>query len=247
MAKKPIRLPPELQAPRPQLTSKTLKPIPASIPPPLPWQEDPKLTIYQQRQLRKLVLEKANRQIEALNLYEPLPIQDEFHRCTAPERIIRGSNRSGKTLAACVEVARAVCGSDPYNKYPKENGRWFCVAKDGSQIGQVVWRKLGRPGAFKIIRDRQTGLWRAFRPWDPEDADREREAKPAPALIPKRLIRGIAWENKKLDQPSVVTLATGWELSFFSSLSDPPTGSDVDGANFDEEIEGPTWYPEISA
>lgn len=199
------------------------------------------------RQIRGLVIERARRKLEALRLYEALPAQETFHTSKAPERLLRGSNRGGKTLPAAVEVARAVTGQDPHGKYPKGDGRCKCVGKDGKHLGQVMYRKLFRAGAFKIIRDQATRQWRAFRPWEPADLAREHEAKPAPPLIPPRFVKAIAWENKKESQPSVITLHNGWELTFYSSLGKPPQGSDEDLAWFDEEIVDPEWYPESSA
>ena len=201
----------------------------------------------QAEQLRALLAERARRKIESLRQYEPLPAQAEFHKSTARIRVLRGSNRGGKTLPAAVEVARAVTGRDPHNKYPKENGRWYCVAKDLKELGEVMWPKLAKAGAFKIIRDLQTGLWRAYRPWDPADAVREGEVKRAPPLIPPRLIKGISWHNKGEGQPSLVRLHNGWELSFYSSLGKPPHGSDINGWWFDEEIVDGEWLPEMSA
>lgn len=197
--------------------------------------------------LRGLLLERAKRRAEALHLYEPLPIQAAFHASKARMAICRGSNRSGKTLAAAVEVARAVTGQDPFGKYPKENGRCFCVGKDLRHVGDVMWRKLSRAGAFKMIRDQGTGVWRAYRPWSTVDAARAHEAKDAPPLIPPRLIKKIAWELKAENIPALVTLTTGWELSFFSSLGKPPQGSDISLYWLDEEVVDEEWVPELSA
>jgi hypothetical protein len=194
-----------------------------------------------------ILAELTRRRIEALRLYEPLPVQASFHASAAAERLLRGSNRGGKTLPAAVEIARAVTGQDPCDKYPKTDGRCFCIGKDGKHIGQVMWRKLGRAGAFRILRDRATGAWRAWRPWVPEDFARKDETKPAPALIPARLIKSISWEKKAETQPNLVTLHNGWEIAFFSSLGKPPQGSDLDLVWFDEEIVDGEWYPEMSA
>lgn len=202
---------------------------------------------WRAERMRRLIAEKARRTIEGVNLYEPLPTQHRFHVSRAPERIVRGSNRSGKTLSTAVEVARAVLGRDPHNKYPLHDGRAFCVGKDGKHTSQVMWRKLSRAEAFKMIRDRDTGAWRAYRAWDSLDVQRSAEAKWAPPLIPRRMIKSIAWENKKENLPSIVVLHNGWELSFFSSLGKPPHGSDIDLAWFDEEIVDADWYPEMSA
>jgi hypothetical protein len=200
--------------------------------------------------------ELANRKAEALRLYEPLPAiwKDnvivnavEFHKSEAPERLARGSNRAGKTLIAAIEIARALTNQDPYNKYPPVDGRCFSVGKDGKHVADVMFRKLFRPNAFRIIRDQKTGNWRTFRPWIEEDAQRKHESKPAPPLIPRRFVKEIAWENKKASQPQIVILNNGWEINFYSSLGKPPQGSDIDLAWFDEEIEDPDWYPEMAS
>lgn len=198
-------------------------------------------------QYRQLVAEAARRQIEALRLYEPLPPQDEFHKSPARRRLLRAGNRAGKTLTCAVEAARALTGRDPHGKFPRTDGRMYAVGKDESQLGEVLHRKLFRAGAFKVIRDRETGLWRAFRPWLPEDMDREKQAKPAPPLIPERYIKSKAWVKKAANIPEKFTLITGWEIDFWSSNSKPPRGSDLDAVWMDEEIQDPEWYAEMAA
>lgn len=198
-------------------------------------------------EIRGLLAELGQRKIEGLKLYEPLPVQAQFHASRARIRLVRGSNRGGKTLAAAVEVARAVTGQDPHGKYPLTDGRVYCVGKNLDHVGQVMWRKLGRAGAYKIIRDKKTLKWRAYRPWSPEDARREDEARPAPALIPARLIKTIAWENKAKGIPKQVILHNGWELNFYSSEGKPPQGVDLDLWWFDEEIIDQDWYAEVVA
>lgn len=204
------------------------------------------LNQFAAQRIQAVVAELAQRRIEGLKLYEPLPFGGEFHRSLASERIVVGSNRSGKTLCAAVEVARCVCNADPAGKWPT-SGIFYCVGKDLKHVAQVMWPKLSRAGAFRMIRDKKTGLWRAYRPWDPGDKSREKEAKWAPPLIPPRLIKEIAWENKKLGVPELVRLRTGWELPFFSSEGKPPQGSAIHGAWFDEEIVDESWYSEIAA
>jgi hypothetical protein len=199
----------------------------------------------QRERLRRIAVEIAKRRIEALQLYEPLDEQLAFHKSKAQERILRGSNRGGKTLPAAVDLARAVTGLDKFS--PQRDGRAFLVGKDGKHVAQVLYRKLFRAGSFKIIRDKMTKKWRSFRPWSASDMDRINQAKLAPPLIPPRMVREIAWENKKESWPSIVRLVNGWELNFFSSLGKPPQGSDVDRVWFDEEIIDPDWYPEMSA
>lgn len=202
---------------------------------------------YRRHKINELAAELANRQCEALRIFEPLPHVADFHKCDAPERILRGSNRSGKTVHSALEFARAVTGQDPYNKYPKTDGRAFVVGASGQHISEVLYRKLFRAGAFKMIRDGH--VWRTYRPWDPEDKKRASEAKMAPPLIPPRMIQpnGISWENKKEQIPNVCRLKNGWEIRFFSSQGIPPQGSDVDLVWFDEEIVHSLWYSEVAA
>ena len=77
--------------------------------PPLPSPTEP-VSLFKTIQARNLVTELAKRKLESLRLYEPLPLAEQFHESKAYERILLGSNRSGKTLAAAVEVARAEIG-----------------------------------------------------------------------------------------------------------------------------------------
>ncbi len=123
------------------------------------------------------------------------------------------------------------------------------VGKDLRHCARVLYKKLFKPGAFKIIRDAATHEWRTFRPNDAADAQRVHEAKDAPPLIPRRLYdyKKISWEDKKEEVPKCVPLKNGNAIHFFSSLGEPPQGWDVHLVLFDEEIEHPLWYPEMSA
>jgi hypothetical protein len=199
---------------------------------------------YDTLKLRRVLGEMASREREALRLYEPLPVVERFHQDKRDERLVRGGNRSGKTCAAAVEFARAVTGSDPHSKYPAV-GRAIAVGLNGNHLGEVMYRELFRAGAFKVIKDLKSGKWRAYRP--ALDRGRAREAKPAGPLIPPRYVKEIAWEEKKRQIPKRVSLTTGWEIVFYSSLGAPPNGIDVDLWWFDEEIENSEWYPEVAA
>lgn len=201
---------------------------------------------WQMERARQLIQELSNRKTEALAMYQPLPSQQAFHECNKPERIVVGSNRGGKTLAACVELARAVTGQDPYNKCPKKDGIAILVGFDGKFLAEVLYRKLFRPGAFKMIRDEKTRTWRSFRPWEERDRQREKEAKPAPPLIPARFIQSIAWENRKASVPQVIHLKNGWDLHFISGNAEPPQGWAVDLVYFSEEIGNEEFYVEMA-
>ena len=207
----------------------------------------PKLSTTQILEARLAIEEYARRQFESLKIFEPTPAQQKVFDCVSRWRIVVGSNRGGKTLTAAVEVARALCGKDPKNKYPLKDGRAIIVGKKLQDCGKVQWRKLANAGAFKMIRDETTGLWRAYRPWIKGDVDRKSDTRLAPPLIPNRFIADISWEDKKEKIPKTVYLKTGWEATFFSSDSDPPNGWDIDVAWFDEEIIGESWPSEIYA
>lgn len=206
------------------------------------------LVAHRRERFRNLLLERANRQIEALRLYEPLPQQDAFHQSRASERIVRGGNRSGKSLCAYVEDARAATGTDPYGKYPLDRPLtiWLICYEEGN-IGRTAYRLLCRPGAFRIIRDAQTGMWRAYRPWLPEDKAREEETKPAPPLLPPRMIESIAWKDKGRHIFSVIRLRNGSEIHAFSSGSECPQGDPADLVHIDEDLKYDRFVPELQA
>lgn len=207
---------------------------------------DPAFADAELVQLHLLMQERARRQRESLKLYQPLPFQAAFHVSDAPERSIRGSNRAGKTLSAGVEFARAVTNTDPHRKYPS-SGRAVIVGRDEKHCGEVLFRKLFKPGAFRVIRDEVTRKWRTY---DPKtDHLRRKESRPAPPLIPGRFYSpsDVSWSKKREEIPRKVKLNTGWEIYFFSSLGVAPQGWDVDIVWFDEEIEHPSWYTEMAA
>lgn len=197
--------------------------------------------------LRRVLAVLANRKIEGLRLYRPMPFQQEFHSSQVAERIIRGSNRAGKSLAAAVETARFLTGQDPFGRYPVENAIGYIVGKQGREISQVLFPLLFKPGAFRMIRDEVTGDWRTFSPQSPQDIARAKEARPAPALVPRRMIKHVAWLDKKNGLPNSVTLTNGTVAHFYSSEAKPTHGSAIDFAWFDEEILDREWYTEVAA
>jgi hypothetical protein len=160
------------------------------------------------------------------------------------------------TLANMVEVARAVTGQDPHNKYPKTAGRAVILGYGESHIGTVFHRMLFRPGAFDIIRDEKTHKWRTYRPWPKDDlavdgrhGDEHRadEKKPAPPLIPRRFIDGrISWTKRGDYVFSLVKLTTGWELLAKNSSGDPgqAQGFDANLYAIDEDLATGGWYEE---
>ena len=215
------------------------------IPPPQVPDELPLtgVTQHQFQQIKELQAELADRRIEALRLYEPMPLQAEFHRCMTSERLIIGGNRSGKSCASFVEDARAACGCDPYNKYPKENGNLCIVGRNWPHVGLVIWPMLFKAGAFKIIKDLVTNQWRAFRP----GSDDPLKAKPAPPLIPPRMIKSMSWVLKNAGYLNKAELVNGWTINCFSSEGEPPQGFQADLCHIDEDINNERWVGEMQA
>lgn len=205
----------------------------------------PVTSSYQKDKLRELQAEINDRRIEALRLYRPSPLQDRMHADTASERLVIGGNRSGKTMCTAIEVARAATGTDPYNKYPTSDAVIAVIGRSYSHLGMVCVPYLLRAGAFRIIRDTVTKQWRAF---DPAiDADRKAESKPAPPLIPPRLIKSISWIQKSANYANCIELVNGTRIFFFSAESEPPQGFSSDLIWVDEDIPQDNLIPELQA
>lgn len=201
---------------------------------------------FQRDELKTLQSELNARRIEALRLYKPTPKQWEFHTCMASETLVIGGNRSGKSLCTFVEDAWAATGTHPVeDKYRKEGGNLVIIGQNWKHIGLVVVPYLFRAGAFKIIRDAQTGMFRAFDPV--ADADRLKEAKPAPPLIPPRMIKSFSWVLKSAGYLNSCELMNGWTIYCFSSEGDPPQGFQADRVHIDEDLNNESWVPEMQA
>lgn len=214
-------------------------------PPPTPEAVTSGLSTHALQQMKDVQAALSERRLEALRLYVPMPKQDEIHKCMASERIVLGGNRAGKTLCVAVEAARAATGQDPYGKYPAEDGNLIIVGRNWQHIGMVIYPILFKAGAFKIIKDADTGAWRAFRPG--ADDDRKSEAKPAPPLIPPRLIKDMAWVQKNAGYLNKAELVNGWTIYCFSSEGEPPQGFQSNITWLDEDLTNERWVGEMQA
>ena len=210
--------------------------------------------VTNRNRLRGLLARLAALRCEGLILYKPLPKAAEFHACREKFCIVEGSNRSSKSLTCCVELARALLGCDPYDKYPKRNGSALLLGLKEDNIA-MLWRKLAHPGEFQIIRDEITNEWRAVRPdpddprhLDPYDLAYCEKWKDAPPLLPPRLVNkdNISWDNASREVPrTVIVPSTGWRLECRPSGARPDQGDHLDFALADEEMEKREWYNEI--
>lgn len=200
------------------------------------------ITQHSLANLRELQAEIAERKIEALRLYRPMPHQEEFHKCLASERIVLGGNRGGKSLAVAVEAARAATGQDPYGKYPEKDGNLAIVGRNWPHIGLVIHPILFKAGAFRIIRDDETGQWRSIR-----SGDDKSKSKPAPPLIPPRMVKDMSWVLKSAGYLNKVTLVNGWTIWCFSSEGEPPQGYQADLIWLDEDLNNERFVGESQA
>ena len=214
-------------------------------PPPKPDAPVGGLTQHALGQMKDVQAELAERRLEALRLWVPMPKQEEFHACMTSERLVIGGNRSGKSACSFVEDARAATGQDPYGKYPKEGGNLVIIGKNWTHIGMVVYPMLFKAGAFRIIRDETTKAWRAFNP--ATDGARKNESKPAPPLIPPRMIKDMAWTQKNAGYLNKAELNNGWTVYCFSSEGEPPQGFQADLVHIDEDVNNERWIGEMQA
>jgi hypothetical protein len=206
------------------------------------------LSGYQIDELKSLQSELSERRMESLRLYCPTPKQWDYHQDRASETLVIGGNRSGKSLCTFVEDAWAATGTHPVEgKYPKEGGNLIIVGANWKHIGLVVVPYLFKAGAFKIIKDKTTGKWRAFNPALLGDLEREKQAKPAPPLIPPRMIKSYSWLLKSAGYLNSCELVNGWTIYCFSSEGDPPQGFQADRVHIDEDINNEQWVPEMQA
>jgi len=186
----------------------------------------------------------------ALELYAPLPKIQPFHSETCKWRIVIGANRSGKTLCGAVELARAMCGKDPYGKYRRANGSALVIGLDYEHVG-MLWRKLYLPGAFQVVRER--GALRPIRvvsdPRGGYTVDSREKDLPwvdAPPLVPHEEIDSIAWYDRARYIPRTITMKNGWRVSFVSSRASPRQGEHYDIIWLDEQIINPLVIEEVA-
>lgn len=211
---------------------------------PLP-RPTPKPSKFAQDRLRELQSEINERRIEALKLYTPSALQEEVHACTTSEVLVIGGNRSGKSLCTFVEDARAATGQDPYGKYPEKDGMLVIIGRNWTHIGLVCVPYLLKAGAFKIIRDEQTNKWRSYDP--SRDSARKHLAKPAPPLIPPRMIKSISWVLKAANYCNHIELHNGWKIQFFSAEGEPAQGYSCDRLHLDEDVGNDSILAEAQA
>ena len=159
------------------------------------------------------------------------------------------SNRAGKTCSCAAEAAYALLGCHPHGKYVKKNGKaWFVGLTEHHLI--LMYNALFKPGAFRLIRDEQTKLWRTLR-WDranpghlqPYDEAYKEQSIEAPPFIPQRAA-ATSWRDKATGIPNVTRFTNGWEVIWSPGGGIPEQGWHYNFWWFDEEMENPEVYKE---
>ena len=204
-------------------------------------------------EIARLAAEIDEAETEALRLAVPLPSAREFHSSQHQIKIVTGSNQSAKTFHELFEAGRAISGSDPYNKYPKKNGRAVFVGYDSDHLADPFYKKLFLEGEFQIIPDEHTNKWRAVRPdpanpqqLDPYDVAYREKWRNAPPFIPPKLVADVAWEQRNKNVPRIVKLTNGWEILWRSSNGRPPRGRQIHLALLDEDLQNTyAWINEL--
>jgi len=206
-------------------------------------EQRPRLSQRQAQTIQTTLAELKKRATETLELFVPFPKQLEFMQSQARMKLVRGGNRSAKTTIVLIEIALLLLDKHPYLKLPEGPIRAYLVGKNENHLGEVLFRKLFRPGAIRLIRDLGTGKLRSY--YWAVDRGREAELVPAPPIIPARMVKSVSWRKAKDQVPRMARLTNDREILFLSGNGRPPQGMDVDIVLFDEEITGMDWLPEM--
>jgi hypothetical protein len=199
--------------------------------------------------MAEAILEQRRRQKEALRVFRPLATQDPFILSRAPENIIRGGKRSGKSVTAATVFASAVTGipiigrdEQPMPRHFNEPSSRFLawvIGWDQRHLGQTIHRLLFEPGLFYVIWDEKLQRYRTWNPADPVDQSLKDKREMAEPLIPERLIDmdSWSWENKAEKVFSRVNLKNGVTIAAFPSTArQAKQGDAVDVIWIDEDI-----------
>jgi hypothetical protein len=199
----------------------------------------------------------ARRQVDALELFRPTEYQERVVQTSASEILVQGGTRSGKSTIVAAMIASYVRNkplvfADGTRWHIREKAwrhrpvRVWLIGLQLSHVGQTIYRLLCSPGAFDLVRDKQTGQLRAWQPGriaGDEDLDPS-ERIPAPPLIPPDEILDETWENKAEHKFTSMTFADGSQAFAFPSTGDVKRGDPVNVIWIDEEIRFSTHYAE---
>lgn len=196
--------------------------------------------------------EKRARLYDALKLFRPLPSQVPILECGASELLVRGGNRSGKSILAAAITAsvarrRRILGMNgkplaPFCPDDRPLLMWV-IGKGEKHIGQTIYRLLCKPNQIPIFKDPQTGLVRAALNYDEKELGRKQGMRSSP-LIPEDEIKTISWEGHAANHFNTIELKNGTTIAAFTSTGEVKMGDPVDYIWIDEDIQYPDYYGE---
>lgn len=200
----------------------------------------------------------AKAKLDALEIFRPTDYQEQVVLCDATEVLVQGGTRSGKSTIVAAIIASYLRnkpiifadGSKHDMREPGWVGRPTTVWLIGLQlnhVGQTLYRLLCKPGAFDMVRDKDTGMWRAWQPGRiPGDEDiLPQDRKPAPPFIPASELQGKpVWENMAANEFKSMTMKDGSMVYAFASSGEVKRGDPCSRIWLDEEIRFSDYYPE---
>lgn len=202
----------------------------------------------------------AKQKLDALELFRPTDYQENVVNSTASEILVRGGTRSGKSVIVAAMVAaylrnKPITFADGSKHHVREEA-WrdrpttvWLIGLQLNHVGQTLYRLLCKPGAFDMVKDKKTGLWRAWQPGRfPEDATiPPSERKPAPALIPPSEVIHESWSNKAAHEFSSLQMKDGSMVYAFASSGEVKKGDPVSLVWIDETIQFSDHYAEFQS
>lgn len=204
----------------------------------------------------------AKAKLDALELFRPTQYQEQVVLCDASEILVQGGTRSGKSTIVAAMIAAYLRGKSitfaDGTKYEMREPAWqkravtvWLCGLQLNHIGQTLYRLLCKPGAFDMVRDKQTGMWRAWQPGRiPGDEDIDpSERKPAPPFIPSSELMGKpVWENAAANEFKSMTMKDGSVVYAFASTGNVKRGDPVNRIWIDEELASDAdHYPEFQS
>lgn len=189
---------------------------------------------------------------DALSLFRVMETQLRAVNSPASQMLIRGGNRSGKSILGAAIVAsaargRRLIGPDdkplPYYRQPGIPQLIWVIGKGESHIGSTMYRLLFKPGQFPIFKDPATGKLKAARNWQ-EKAIGQKQGLISPPFIPESEIEKINFKVAGADYFHVCKLKNGTRIETYVSSGDVKMGDPVDVIWIDEDIEYPGYVNE---
>lgn len=214
----------------------------------------------------RLMAKYASLKMDGLALFRPMPMrysqQEACVRSRCRKKLIRGGNRAGKSVIAAAIFA-SIARDKPilvekedgtveevHCRLPHQRGKplvMWAVGYDWEHVGKTIHRLLFEAStSMKVIKDKKTGAIRGYRPWDPEDIAREKDAESFPPLIPEHEIEEIVWKKQGTRIFELVRLTNG-TLIYGHSSSEAKAGDPVDCIWVDEKVEHENFVAEWQA